>query len=59
MTDDRDIKSVTSDGQTTTFLTPAEQAQEDRRQAERTALKKRKRLSNFLRMFRITTGDRP
>lgn len=55
----RDIKSTTNDGQQVTYLSPEEQAQEDRRQAEKSGLKKTKRLSNFLRMFRVSTQDRP
>ena len=55
----RDVKSIDVDGQSTTFLSPAEQAQEDRRQAERAGLKKTRSPKDFFRMFRITSADRP
>ncbi|MGC1274766.1 MAG: hypothetical protein WBC44_13755 [Planctomycetaceae bacterium] len=56
---DRDVKSVTNDGHSVSFLSPAEQATEDRRRAERCGLKRSKPLQQFFRMFRITTQDRP
>ena len=58
MAEERDLKSYTVDGVTETYLTPEEQAAEDRRQVEKTALKK-KSFKNFFRMFKITTADRP
>lgn len=56
---DRDVSSVSTDGHSTSFLTPKEQAEEDRRLAERTGLKRTKSLSQFFRTFRIRSEDRP
>lgn len=56
---DRDVSSVSTDGHSTSFLSPAEQAAEDRRLAEREGLKKTKPLGQFFRMFRIQSQDRP
>jgi len=54
----RDAKSVTNDGTTVSFLSPAEQAAEDRRRSEREGLKRSKPLANFFRIFKTRTEDR-
>lgn len=56
---DRDVSSVSVDGEATSFLSPTEQAAEDRRLADRNNLKKTKRLSQFFRITRVTTRDVP
>lgn len=56
---DRDVSSVSVDGEATAFLSPSEQTVEDRRLADRQNLNKRKRLSHFFRISRMTTQDRP
>lgn len=56
---DRDVASHTGDGHSVQFVSPSEQAAEDRRRAERCGLKRSKPLANFFRMFRINTRDVP
>lgn len=56
---ERDVQSVTNDGHSATFLSPDDQAKEDRRRAERCGLKRNKALKQFFRMFRIQTRDAP
>lgn len=56
---DRDVSSLTNDGHSVSFLSPSDQAAEDRRRAERRGLRRSKPLHQFFRMFRITTQDRP
>lgn len=56
---DRDVSSVSTDGHAVSFLSPADQTIEDRRQAERAGLNRRKPLSSFFRMFGIRTRDVP
>lgn len=56
---DRDVSSVSQDGHSVSFLSPDDQAKEDRRLAERAGLKKTKRLKSFFRMFRVTNRDVP
>ena len=56
---EREIKNFQVDGTSTTYLSPDEQAREDRRQAEHKGLKRRKSLNGFFRIFKISTQDRP
>lgn len=56
---ERDVQSMTNDGQSVTFLSPDDQAKEDRRQAESAGLKRNRTLRHFFRMFRVTTRDVP
>lgn len=55
----RNVKSVANDQTSVSYLSPAEQAAEDRRQAERSGLKRTKRLANFFRIFKVNVQDRP
>ena len=55
----RDVASLTNDGHSVQFVSPSEQAREDQRRAERCGLKRNRSLAGFLRMFRISTKDRP
>jgi hypothetical protein len=56
---ERGVASTTTDGHSVTFLTPEQQAQEDRRQSEQQGLKRSKPLRHFFRMFRVTARDIP
>lgn len=56
---ERDVQSTSQDGHSVSFLSPADQAAEDRRRAERCGLKRTKPLHQFFRMFRIMTRDVP
>ena len=57
--DDRQLKSMSVDNESVTYLSPAEQAAEDRRKAEKKGLKRTKSLATFFRIFGISTQDRP
>lgn len=59
MTDERQLKRVETDGVKAEFLTPQEQAAQDARTVEKSKLKKNRSLSKFLRVFGVTTEDRP
>lgn len=54
----REVASVSNDGHSVTFLTPEQQRQADRNQAEAAGLKRNK-LKNFFRTFRVSTRDVP
>jgi hypothetical protein len=56
---ERDVASVSTDGHSVQLLSPSEQAVEDRRQAERSSLKKSRPILGFFRMFRISSRDVP
>lgn len=56
---DRNEKSVTVDGESISYLSPAEQTREDSRQATSRAVQRKTSLPKFLRMFGMRTADRP
>jgi hypothetical protein len=54
----RDVKTTKTDGVETTFLTPAEQAAKDARDAEQANLTRENSLKSVFRIHKTTTQDR-